>query len=96
MINERSFNSFQVQVVTLAELAGNKGQTILNKLKDEINTQSIIPKSRGFPQPLPVNLKTPKVIRRTIDQNEGDLEKQLNNDTDDVINQGDENGKRFF
>ncbi|XP_043510296.1 uncharacterized protein LOC122528826 [Frieseomelitta varia] len=83
--------SFQVQVVTLAELAGDKSQTILNKLKDEINTQSIIPRSRGFPYPIPVNIKRPKVLRRTIDKNEDDLEMQLNNDT--VINRGDENDK---
>ncbi|KAK1124219.1 hypothetical protein K0M31_006594 [Melipona bicolor] len=86
--------SFQVQVVTLAELAGDKRQTILNKLKDEINTRSIIPKSRGFPHPVPVNVKTPKVLRKTIDQNEDDPEMQLNNDT--VINRGDENGKKLF
>lgn len=89
-----SFISFQVQVVTLAELAGCKRQTILNKLKNEINTRSTVPRNLGLPPPVPMNLKTPKVIRRMTDRDEDNLEDQLSNDS--VMNEKDPDGKRLF
>lgn len=89
-----SFISFQVQVVTLAELAGCKGRTILNKLKNEINRQSTVPRYRGLPPPVPMNLKTPKIIRRMTDRDEDNLENQLSNDS--VMNEKDPDGKRLF
>lgn len=89
-----SFISFQVQVVTLAELAGCKGQTILNKLKNEINRQSTVPRNRRLPPPVPMNLKTPKVIRRMTDRDEDNLKNQLSSDS--VMNEKGPDGKRLF
>ncbi|KOC68528.1 hypothetical protein WH47_06319 [Habropoda laboriosa] len=62
--------SFCIKAVTLAELAGNKKQKILNKLMNQLNRETVIPRARGLPPPLSVNLKVPKTLQFALDNEE--------------------------